>query len=81
MGKHVFTKDEVRQMVKDEDIHFLRVMFTDLLGTIKSVDLPVSQLDKLMDLFGLKKVTCIFTQICPLGLHSLGVLNTGRLRG
>ena len=42
MGKHVFTKDEVRQMVKDEDIHFLRVMFTDLLGTIKSVDLPVS---------------------------------------
>ncbi len=49
MGKHVFTKDEVRQMVKDEDIHFLRVMFTDLLGTIKSVDLPVSQLDKLMD--------------------------------
>lgn len=49
MGKHVFTKEEVRQMVKDEDIHFLRVMFTDLLGTIKSVDLPVSQLDKLMD--------------------------------
>ncbi|KRM48746.1 glutamate--ammonia ligase [Limosilactobacillus vaginalis DSM 5837 = ATCC 49540] len=36
-------------MVKDEDIRFLRVMFTDLLGTIKSVDLPVSQLDKLMD--------------------------------
>ncbi len=70
MGKHVFTKDEVRQMVKDEDIHFLRVMFTDLLGTIKSVDLPVSQLDKLMD-----------NKICPLGLHSLGVLNTERLRG
>ena len=67
MGKHVFTKDEVRQMVKDEDIHFLRVMFTDLLGTIKSVDLPVSQLDKLMD----NKIM----------LHSLGVLNTVRLRG
>ena len=49
MARHLYTKDEIRQMVKDEDIRFLRVMFTDLLGTIKSVDLPVSQLDKLMD--------------------------------
>lgn len=49
MARHLYTKDEIRQMVKDEDIRFLRVKFTDLLGTIKSVDLPVSQLDKLMD--------------------------------
>lgn len=49
MARHLYTKDEIHQMVKDEDIRFLRVMFTDLLGTIKSVDLPVSQLDKLMD--------------------------------
>ncbi|MCH3923062.1 type I glutamate--ammonia ligase [Limosilactobacillus sp.] len=49
MAKREYTKDEVRQMVKDEDIRFLRVMFTDLQGKIKSVDLPVSQLDKLMD--------------------------------
>ena len=49
MARHLYTKDEIRQLVKDEDIRFLRVMFTDLLGTIKSVDLPVSQLDKLMD--------------------------------
>ena len=49
MARHLYTKDEIRQMVKDEDIRFLRVMFTDLLGTIKSVDLPVSQLDKVMD--------------------------------
>ena len=49
MARHLYTKEEIRQMVKDEDIRFLRVMFTDLLGTIKSVDLPVSQLDKLMD--------------------------------
>ena len=49
MARHEYSKDEVRQMVKDENIRFLRVMFTDLLGTIKSVDLPVSQLDKLMD--------------------------------
>lgn len=49
MAKRELSKDEVRKMVKDENIRFLRVMFTDMLGTIKSVDLPVSQLDKLMD--------------------------------
>ncbi|WP_040458699.1 glutamine synthetase family protein [Limosilactobacillus antri] len=49
MVKRELSKDEVRKMVKDENIRFLRVMFTDMLGTIKSVDLPVSQLDKLMD--------------------------------
>ena len=49
MAKRDLSKDEVRKMVKDENIRFLRVMFTDMLGTIKSVDLPVSQLDKLMD--------------------------------
>lgn len=49
MAKRELSKDEVRKIVKDENIRFLRVMFTDMLGTIKSVDLPVSQLDKLMD--------------------------------
>ena len=49
MAKRELSKDEVRKMVKDENIRFLRVMFTDMLGTIKSVDLPVSQLNKLMD--------------------------------
>lgn len=49
MAKHVYTKSEVHQLVKDENVHFLRLMFSDLLGTMKSVDIPVSQLDKLLD--------------------------------
>lgn len=49
MAKHVYTKDEVHQLVKDENVHFLRLMFSDLLGTMKSVDIPVTQLDKLLD--------------------------------
>lgn len=93
MAKRELSKDEVRKMVKDENIRFLRVMFTDMLGTIKSVDLPVSQLDKLMDnkimfdgssiaaLSGLKKVICTCTQICQLGWSSHGGLSTGRLPG
>lgn len=49
MSKHVYTKSEVHQLVKDENVHFLRLMFSDLLGTMKSVDIPVSQLDKLLE--------------------------------
>lgn len=49
MSKHVYNKSEVHQLVKDENVHFLRLMFSDLLGTMKSVDIPVSQLDKLLE--------------------------------
>lgn len=49
MTRHLYTKDEVRQLIKDEDVRFLRLMFTDLFGMSKSVDLPISQLDKLLN--------------------------------
>jgi glutamine synthetase len=29
--KHDYSKDDIRSMVKDEDVKFLRLMFTDLL--------------------------------------------------
>ncbi|WP_137597400.1 type I glutamate--ammonia ligase [Paucilactobacillus kaifaensis] len=48
MAKHVFSDDEVRQLIKDDNVRFLRLMFTDLFGTIKNVELPTSQLDKLL---------------------------------
>ncbi|EHO51172.1 type I glutamate--ammonia ligase [Lentilactobacillus kisonensis] len=47
--KHDYTKDDIRKMVKDEDVKFLRLMFTDLFGTIKNVEIPIGQLDKLLD--------------------------------
>jgi len=46
MAKPEFTKDDIRQMAKDENVKFLRLMFTDLFGTIKNVEVPISQLDK-----------------------------------
>lgn len=47
--KHNYSKDDIRSMVKDEDVKFLRLMFTDLFGTIKNVEVPITQLDKLLD--------------------------------
>ena len=49
MTRHVYTKEEVHQLVKESNVHFLRLMFTDLFGDLKSVDIPISQLDKLLD--------------------------------
>ena len=49
MVKHDYTKADIRRMAKEENVQFLRLMFTDLYGTIKNVEVPVSQLDKLLD--------------------------------
>ena len=48
MIKHNYTKDDIRLMAKEENVQFLRLMFTDLYGTIKNVEVPISQLDKLL---------------------------------
>lgn len=49
MAKPSYTKDDIRRIVKEENVQFLRLMFTDLYGTIKNVEVPISQLDKLLD--------------------------------
>jgi len=49
MAKQDYSKDDIRQMAKDENVKFLRLMFTDLFGTIKNVEVPISQLGKLLD--------------------------------
>ncbi|ALO04029.1 glutamine synthetase [Lactiplantibacillus paraplantarum] len=48
MAKQSYSKDDIRRIVKEENVNFLRLMFTDLFGTIKNVEVPVSQLDKLL---------------------------------
>ncbi|OQJ80924.1 type I glutamate--ammonia ligase [Leuconostoc pseudomesenteroides] len=40
---------EIKQIVVDENVEFIRVTFTDVLGAIKNVEVPTSQLDKVLD--------------------------------
>lgn len=40
---------DIKQSIKAENVRFLRLMFTDILGTIKNVEVPVSQLDKVLN--------------------------------
>jgi glutamine synthetase len=34
------TKEDVLALAKKEDVRFIRMQFTDMLGMVKSVDLP-----------------------------------------
>lgn len=49
MGKKGYTKEDILRMAKEEEVHYIRLQFTDLLGTIKNVEIPVSQLPKALD--------------------------------
>ncbi|TFB23126.1 type I glutamate--ammonia ligase [Filobacillus milosensis] len=44
-----FTKEEIYKIIEEENVKFIRLQFTDLLGTIKNVEIPYSQLDKALD--------------------------------
>lgn len=43
------TKEYIKQEAQKENVRFLRLMFTDILGTVKNVEVPISQLDKVLD--------------------------------
>lgn len=44
-----FTRDEIMRIAKEENVRFIRLQFSDLLGTIKNVEIPISQLEKALD--------------------------------
>ena len=44
-----YTKQDIIQMVEDEDVEFIRLQFTDMFGTLKNVGLTKSQLEKALN--------------------------------
>ncbi|MFC0299628.1 type I glutamate--ammonia ligase [Virgibacillus soli] len=44
-----YTKEDIIAKIKQENVRFIRLQFTDMLGTIKNVEIPLSQLDKALD--------------------------------
>lgn len=47
MGK--YTKEDIKRLIEEKNVSFIRLQFTDILGTIKNVEIPVSQLDKALE--------------------------------
>ena len=48
MARKVLTAEAIKQLVDQENVKFLRLMFTDINGIIKNVEVPISQLDKVL---------------------------------
>ncbi|WP_413381438.1 type I glutamate--ammonia ligase [Alkalihalobacillus sp. 1P02AB] len=44
-----FTKEDIIQNAQENNVRFIRLQFSDLLGTIKNVEIPIDQLTKALD--------------------------------
>ncbi|MBC2632178.1 glutamine synthetase, partial [Salmonella enterica subsp. enterica serovar Enteritidis] len=49
MSYKSYTREDISRIAKEENVRFIRLQFTDLMGTIKNVEIPVSQLEKALD--------------------------------
>ncbi len=43
------TKDDIRRMVEEEDVEFIRLQFTDIYGQLKNMAITASQLERALD--------------------------------
>ncbi|WP_031547000.1 type I glutamate--ammonia ligase [Salinicoccus luteus] len=44
-----FTREDIIRIAEEENVRYLRLQFSDILGTIKNVEVPISQLSKALD--------------------------------
>ncbi len=44
-----YTREDIINLVRDEDVEFIRLQFTDLLGCFKNIAVTASQLEKALD--------------------------------
>ena len=49
MAKQTFTKEDIFRFADEENVRYLRLQFTDILGTIKNVEVPIAQLEKVLN--------------------------------
>ena len=49
MSAKNYTADDILRMAKEENVRYIRLQFTDLLGIIKNVEIPVDQLPKALE--------------------------------
>ncbi|GHH98936.1 type I glutamate--ammonia ligase [Neobacillus kokaensis] len=43
------SKEQILEITREQNVRFIRLQFTDLFGTIKNVEIPISQLPKALD--------------------------------
>lgn len=45
----MLTKNEILDTIEKENVKYIRLQFTDIMGTIKNVEVPVSQINKVLE--------------------------------
>ena len=48
-GRKQYTAEEIRQIVKEKKVEFIKLQFCDINGQVKNMSLPSSQLDKILN--------------------------------
>ena len=44
-----YTREDIKNLVEEEGVEFIRLQFTDIFGTLKNVAITASQLEKALD--------------------------------
>jgi len=44
-----YSKEDIHKFVEEKNVNFVRLQFTDILGMIKNVEIPISQLEKALN--------------------------------
>ena len=47
--KRNYTREDIMNLVREEDVEFIRLQFTDMFGNLKNVAITSSQLEKALD--------------------------------
>ena len=47
--KRNYTKEDIMELVKEEDVEFIRLQFTDIFGNLKNIAVTASQLEKALN--------------------------------
>lgn len=87
-----YSREEILNIVEEEDVEFIRLQFTDMFGTMKNIAIPAGKLPKAMDdrciidassiegFIGRKNQRCISALIWPHSVFCPGGLSRERLR-
>ena len=44
-----FTKDEIKSLIKEYNIRFIKLQFVDINGQVKNMSVPSQQIDKVLN--------------------------------
>ncbi len=48
-GKTKYTADDIKKIIKDKKVEFIKLQFCDINGTVKNMSVPATQIDKVLN--------------------------------